>query len=478
MTLKFAFLFVYFLATSIAFAQGPQCADFYRKASLETRYRNSQQIANYLKDTVNSLEALRGRNHLVSDMAWVQPGQKNKIVNENTSGTNIAIDLLIQVELLAQQPNHKKAYSNISKVLETLTRIERHPESGLFFSWYSTNDVTKVGSRNLSSIDNLHLAIALWTVAETYRHSDIGIKARELFESLDFSIFIDPKSPHLSGNFTYQNGEWVRDAYTFSYLGSEARILYTAGWALGLFKQLKSNPSHMITALNLITLETAQTKNGSILKLWDGSAFQLFFPKMFVAEQNYSNTFRQMYLNLGELMIEEGHRRNLPFPAAHSPGVNHIKLSPQVEVNYNDKAGNRDLVSTFNNDLQNPHYRDIWDQTFTPYALFMAATANPSKFLPILKQTQELNIDGNPIYIPERGWLDGYNISGNPEHRIVQAQLAANQGMIGLSLLDMNSNDGLSASARAMYNNPTVRMKMQEMYRIIDARLLKENSSH
>ncbi|MBL7556472.1 MAG: hypothetical protein JNM24_11685 [Bdellovibrionaceae bacterium] len=98
-------------------------------------------------------------------MAWVQRGKKNKIVNGNTSGTNIAIDLLIQVELLAQQPNHKKAYSNISKVLETLTRIERHPESGLFFSWYSTNDITTVGSRNLSSIDNLHLAIALWTDA-------------------------------------------------------------------------------------------------------------------------------------------------------------------------------------------------------------------------------------------------------------------------------------------------------------------------
>lgn len=463
----------------MAFAQGPQCVDFYRLSSLETRQRNAQQIATYLKDTVNSLEALRGRNHLVSDMAWVHPGQKNKIVNGNTSGTNIAIDLLIQVELLAQQPNHKKAYSNISKVLETLTRIERHPESGLFFSWYSTNDITTVGSRNLSSIDNLHLAIALWTVAETYPHYEIGTKAKELFDSLDFSIFIDPKSPHLSGNFTYQNGEWIRDAYTFSYLGSEARILYTAGWALGLFKELKNNPSHMINALNSIILETAQTKNGPTLKLWDGSAFQLFFPKMFVAEQNYSSTFRQMYLNLGEFMIDEGRQRNLPFPAAHSPGVNHIKLSfPHPEVNYNDKAGNRALVSSLNNDLQSPHYKDVWDQTFTPYALFMAATANPARFLPIIKQTQDLNMDGNPIYVRGRGWLDGYNISGTPEHRIVQAQLAVNQGMIGLALLDMNSNDGMSASARAMYKNPSVRNKMQDMYRVIDALLRKENSSH
>jgi|GEM_PF-5483624 hypothetical protein len=50
--------------------------------------------------------------------------------------------------------------------------------------------------------------------------------------------------------------------------------------------------------------------------------------------------------------------------------------------------------------------------------------------------------------------------------------------MIGLALLDMNSNDGMSASARAMYKNPSVRNKMQDMYRVIDALLRKENSSH
>lgn len=58
---------------------------------------------------------------------------------------------------------------------------------------------------------------------------------------------------------------------------------------------------------------------------------------MFVAEQNYSGIFEQMYLNLGELMIEEGQQRNLPFPAAHSPGVNHIKLS--LPLSYVDADG-------------------------------------------------------------------------------------------------------------------------------------------
>lgn len=479
MTIKALFFFVYFLVSADAFAAGSECTDYYRRSSakkIASRPPYRQQIAVYLKDTLSSLESLRGRNHLLSDMAWVQPGHKIKIVNDATSGTNIAVDLLIQLELLTHQPSYKKAYSNISKVLKTLTTLERHSESGLFFSWYSTHEASTVASRNLSSIDNLHLAIALWTIAEAHPHSEIGTTAKQLFASMDFSIFYEPVSGFMSGNFTYLNGKWNRDTYTFSYLGSEARILYTAGWALGLFKQYQNRPDLIHSALRSITFETVPSKNGSLLKLWDGSAFQLLFPKMFVAEQNYSSKFKQMYWDIGELMIEEGNQRNLPFPAAHSPGVNHITLIPHMDINYNDKAGNRSLVSSFNRDLDNPQYSAKWDKTFTPYALFMAATSNPSKFLPIIKDAQELSANGNSLYIQGKGWLDGYNISSKPEDTIVQAQLAVNQGMIGLALLQMNSPDGMSASARAMLHNPTVRSKMQELYKIIDKQLAKGNS--
>jgi hypothetical protein len=233
------------LLTAPAFAGvGPSCYG----VLLRTLYPDEvSQIEPYLYDTLRSLDHMRGRSGLVSDAIEIQGAKANKvtfqILNSNTSGTNIAADLLIQTELILQNRNAYKARVRLEKIVTSLIQLQRHQESGLFFSWYATDGSSKVLSYSLSSIDNLHLALALWTIKESLPGTPAGARAGKLFSSLDFSMFYDETSGLIGGNFSHVNGRWIRDAYNFSSFGSEARILYSAGKALGLFKKYSGNLS-------------------------------------------------------------------------------------------------------------------------------------------------------------------------------------------------------------------------------------------
>lgn len=462
-------LTVYFLSTSVALAAGPSCVQFYRGIP--------QNVQTYLVDTINSLEHMRGKTTLVRDTMWVQSATSVKPLNEFTSGTNIAVDILMNTELMNYSQHAGKANINLTQVLSSLKEMERH-SSGLFFSWYSAENIKIIGSRNLSSIDNLHLAISLWTVAEKYPQQAIGMMARELFQQMDFSMFVEPATGLVGGNFTYFKGVWNRDAYNFSYLGSETRILYTAGWALGLFKDYANRSDLIENGIKNLISETRSSAEGQLLRLWDGSAFQMYFPKMFIGEESFSPVFKKMYHATAAHMISEGQRRGLTVPAAHSPGVTKIVelANGDAVAIYTDKAGNKDLVSAFNQDLHSPYYEANWDMTFTPYALFMAATTAPDYFLPILKQIQTLNHNGRPMYLDQMGWMDGMSLAKDSADAIVPAQIAVNQGMVALSLLQMSAADGLSASGRALQKNWAVQKKLKYLYQLIDQKIISRES--
>lgn len=439
--------------------------------------KSQAQVDKYLLATINSLKQMRGANHLVKDTIWIKRISNGKIIsktlNANTSPTNIAIDLLIQTELLSRQSHPTIANKNLTKLLATLGKLERHSPSGLFFSWYSTDKHSNAVNRNISSIDNMHLAIALWTIKETFPEAALGQQARALFEDMNMSMFYEEKTGLIGGNFSYSNGKWLKDAYNFSNLGSEARILYSAGWAIGLFKSFRFESDFVEKAFNSLQFEILHSQQGTLLKLWDGSAFQLFFPKMFTSEESFSPVLKKMYSTYGNYMLAESHRRKLSVPAAHSPGVNSINVNEYQKpfAIYNDKAGNKDLVSSANKDVHDPEYSKKWDQTFTPYALFMAATMNPEKFLPIIENIKNNKFNSEALYLSEVGWLDGLNLSPELINTVVPAQLAVNQGMIALALLQMQSTDGKSASGRALYNNQKVKDRMKLFYEIFDAKL-------
>ena len=272
------------------------------------------QYEKYLKATLHSMDAMRGANGLIADKAKVihkkDDNDQLLILNPNTSMTNIALDLIIQAELAQSDQNAKEALLKINHILETLKKLSYHPASGLFFSWYSTNDSNIAISKNISSIDNLHIALALFTLKETTHNDDIKTKASDLFKRMDFSMFYDSQTGLLFGNFIYQNNQWVSEPYHYRHIGSEARILYPVGWSLGLFKKLYGKMDFYELALSKMYIEffgwEHQGQKRPIMKTWDGGAFQLLLPQLLINEDSYSQTLSDSFKTYAEFIIEKG----------------------------------------------------------------------------------------------------------------------------------------------------------------------------
>ena len=476
-----ALQFALFSSSAFAHTTHLECQDLFTRAQFSTKetlgFDHVLQVQTYLDDTVNSLNQMRGENGLVNDTIWIENKDDGahtiRAVQSDTSPTNIASDLLVQTELLIRSGD-KAAGLNLSRILNTLKTLARHTDSGLFFSWYSTHQTSTVSNYAISSIDNMHLAIALWTIKETFPGTELARQAEELFSPMDFSMYYDVPTGLIHGNFAFNEGTWTRDAYNFANIGSEARILYTAGWALGLFKNYSHHSDFVTRACKALECEILKTDQGMLLRLWTGSAFQLFFPKMFVGEQSFSAALKKIYERDGNYMVAEGLRRGLPLPAGCSPCV--IGLAEEkdkVYSLYNANAGNIGLVSTDNRDVQNPAATMTWESAVTPNALVMAATSNIAEFLPLLKQSENLKSGNNPLYMPGMGWADAINVSGPLAGNVVPTQVAVNQAVIAMSLLQMLSSDGLSASARAFLKNPTVHKDLNLAYQIVDGKLVE-----
>ena len=440
-------------------------------ASIETVHR-------YLNDTLAGLEAMRGTNGLLRDAVWIKNKKDGSYqvatLNSATSPTNMAVDILIQIELLERPEKRKAAENRLNKLIETLSDLEFHPETGLLFSRYASDtEVPIIKDPSVSSIDNLHLALALWTLTQKDPHSKTGKMAQALFSRMDFSVYYDEASGLIGGNLRKQDNGWVRESYNFANLGSEARLLYSAGWAIGLFRKVKNDEVFLGKAFANLKVELYQSSQGPLLKLWDGSAFQLFFPRIFANENLYSSALNRFYVNKGQYMLAEGRRRNISTPAAHSAirvGTHESKFKGEGSI-YRDKGGNIDLVSSDNQDVNDPLLRKLWDGAFAPYALVMAAAAAPTEILPELNRLESLKSGRDSLYKKDLGWMEGYHVTGPLTGQVVAAQLSLNQGMLALSLLQIESADGLSASARALQKNEATRKRMQRFYKLFDDKL-------
>ncbi len=417
----------------------------------------------YLSDTLKSLENMRGDNALLADTIWLEPEDggplKVSVLNPDTSPTNIAVDLLVQAEI--------GNVGEIESILATLNRLPFHQPSGLFFSRYSTDITSSVRDRDVSSIDNLHLAIALWTIKENYPATQFGAQAKRLFERMDFQIFYDRPSGLIGGNLHFENvdgGVWRKEKYNFDNFGSEARLLYSVGAALGLFHKEQNNKYFFERAVSALKIELVRTQQGDLLRLWDGSAFQLLFPKIFAGEENYSKQFRSMYQNYANYIIAEGERRDLPLPAGHSAG----RVSKEE---YRDKSGLTGLVSIQNNDLSDANLSRNWSGTVHIYAIFMTMTSTPEKLKSVLQKTEAIESGPNRLYAPGHGFMDGLHVEGPSAGEVVPAQLSLNQGMIALSILQLQAQDGMSASTRSLMKNPRVKKSLVQFYKLFDEKI-------
>lgn len=438
--------------------------------------KEKAQFEKYLRDTANGLEVMRGENGLVMDtVSLKQNGKGNFKKNDyktEAAPTDMALDLLAQAGLSEKPEFQSRSHKNLDKVLQVLGELPRHPETGLFFRLYETKgkDTREILQRDVSSVDNMHLALALWTVAEQFQGTPRGEKARELFNQMDFSTFVDEKSGWLGGNLKSNSKEgkttWELEPYRYHF-GSEARSAYLAGYALGLFRNPEKE-ALLVKGMQTVPIETKGNKNKSSLLVWDGGVFQSLLPRLLLNEEIYSPRLLTSAKETGKGLIRDAIpvQPGLKIPAGFSAAVTEIKRSEdgKIEILYDGKVGNPRFQSRQNPDLTR---QDL----VTTHAIFLGASTNPLNFAPTLSKLENLKSGDNKFYLEGFGWVDSVRVEG-PENQydVNSAGVGVDKGIEAIALLQILDPQGLSVSGKAITNNEKVKARLQSLYRVVESR--------
>lgn len=433
----------------------------------------------YFFDTFRSLSCLRAPSGLIHDkrlyikesFSLEKPFCGLHFLNEDTSPTNIGLDILVQTEALVWPELRKEALSTLKLIFQTLLRTPYDPQSGLFFSRYLTGDKPQVVARDISSVDNIHLALAFWTVSEQFRGTALGEQASKLFRRMDFSLLYDKSTGLMYGGATWQNNRWVTSGWTYRFFGSESRSISSLGWSLGLFKDKEFIDKFFSSAEFELYFANSETRSQPILKTWDGGAFQLLLPEILIKESQYSLLMNEIFNNYSSYILRQGRIRSLPVPAAHSAseyGVEGTSLCSSPGACYSGKAGSLDLISEKNSDRKNEFLRAQWQSVYTSHAALMASVFDPSQYLRVFLEIENLGMDGYSLYIPDLGWMDGLIVEGIHKGRVIHALLSLDQGMAALALARILSADKQTTSSRMLKKNFQTRKFLQIFYNQTD----------
>jgi hypothetical protein len=226
--------------------------------------------------------------------------------------------------------SRREASGRIDSTLDTLARLARHSETGMFFNWYdpATGEVLRIWPEDgnpvypfLSSVDNGWLAAALMVVRNAEPQSKR--KAEKLLYSMNFGFYYNPKSRgedfpagQLRGGFWPEKppGCSVFDKqvyYTcnhYDILNSEPRIASYIGIALGQIPRehyfgthrtfpdtcdwswLKQKPTGVQrTYLGVPVFEGVYSYRGKqFVPTWGGDMFEALMPALFVPEERWA----------------------------------------------------------------------------------------------------------------------------------------------------------------------------------------------
>jgi hypothetical protein len=398
---------------------------------------------------------MRGPDGLVWDSAEVVNGRPAKLkpIHPDTTPTNIGLDLLVQTGVGARK--------NVARIVRTLGELPKYADKGLFFARYSTSDPRAVDPRYLdvSSVDNINLAIAIWTAAQTFSGDDVGLQARSLFDRMEFSPFYHSKDGLVAGSLRYdpKTRSWAPAAWTYGDFGSEARSLYTAGFALGVFKELPR-------AIDALHMELFPSSHGNILRVWDGGIFQELLPALLLDEPTYSTEIAESAAALGSYLREVGGK----FPAAYSASQTGVET-------YNGQQGVLRLATTLNPAVCVPEQAAVWQSVFTTHAAMLAAAmSDPDEYAPAFQALSSYTDGARSMYNKGIGFSDGLYVAKAPGHRegeIIPVVLSLDKGMEALSLLRILDPSGLGPSAAAFAADPVARARLSAAYRLVDRKL-------
>ena len=404
---------------------------------------NPPRFERYFNDTYQSLEKVRNpTSGLLPDSFTPEL----VVLNDATSPTNIGLDLLLQLQVSNR--------GHLKQMLHTLSAVEYDSASGLFFNRYFSSGKVAVHD-SISSVDNLHLAYALWVLSQAAPDLSVRQMSLSIFERMNFSVLSDPATGLFVGGLYFRNGKWQKELWKYDYFGSEARTLYSIGWAIGLIKdeQFSEKSTHTLTV----------EMNGPILRLWDGGAFQLLLPRLLMNEEIYSERLNDSFIAYARHALDQGKLLPYPVPASFS--------ACEVGVNeYNGKAGSPELVSSTNRDFQEPYLRERWDEVFTPHAAFLAASFFPQEFETTLLGAESLG-SNRSLYVEGLGWLDGFHLKGENKGKTVPVFLTLDQEMIALSIAQINAPHHRLMGSEVLFQNRQIQERLRKYFLLLQPTL-------
>lgn len=412
--------------------------------------------------------------------------------------TNIAFDLMLELNEAKKNPTSaleiEKKLKNLQKLpkyisppgQQTLPNGQKTTHgTELFFTRYARpnpppNDpyAFEVEVDEVSSIDNLHLALSLWLTTKTLPGTGAAKEAQKILSKMNFSEFLKDSEGQVHGVLkpTGPNGSYQPAEYTYRYWGAEARSLYSLGYAMKLFKDhdLSDFPKKSSESV-VIECTPALPKNsiGPILKTWDGGAFQLLLPDILYSESTFSATTKNALENYAKFLRLEQSKRSLLFPPASSASQFSLE-------NCQTWADTPTYVGFSGLPFLTPSWRELssdekaWhNRVMTPHALLLAAVHDLDHFKKEIRAATTYQDKRYKSYYPEYGFADGIHIAGPHKGRVVPAQLSLDQGMIALAIEKIQAGDNHTLLSRTLNQDPEIRTRLHSYYRVMEDKLQK-----
>jgi hypothetical protein len=226
-----------------------------------------------------------------------------------------------------------EATRRLRRTLETLSRMDHHEPSGMYYNWYDeeTGELVRIWPENgttvvpfVSSVDNGWLGAALWVVRNSV--PDVRDLAARLFDRMRWDAFYDPNGTRPGGLmhggfYPYENGRpggtylgthiggpdvWLT-THHYDTIVSESRITSYLGIMTGqvpqrhYFAAWRTFPASCDwswpemqpvgvtrTYMGIEVFEGAYTYRGMrIVPGWGGSMFEELMPNVFVPEEDW-----------------------------------------------------------------------------------------------------------------------------------------------------------------------------------------------
>ncbi len=415
-------------------------------------------LATYAESAFRGLEAMRGPQGAVSNILVFENG-KPVIADDSFGPTELGLDLLVQLSARTDPHLAQSANANLERIIGMLRSLPKHG-SGLFYRVYRAGAkvAASVVDHDLSSIDNLHLALGLWSVSQA--QLQLSQQANALFSKMDFSGFWDPKDRLLGGNLKHAEGSWVLEPYRY-HLGSEARSLYFLGVALGLFGGHGTPTGQsVLSAIKDAPLELATLGSEKVFRVWDGGLFQLFLPSLLIGEKNYSGFFAKQHHAVWNHLKNVSSSGVPLFSSATLVKAEHDSRG-QLTVSYSGKAGHPEIKSTLNRDV-------VDSMLFVPHAVLLVGLEDSEESVAMLAKVQK-HFEGHktPAYLSGFGWVSSVSPVGGPAGGVV----GVDKAIEALASFAHLSPDKLSISAKLLQREGEVSARLMEAYQSLLERI-------